>query len=242
VVTSAPHGLMFLYMCLYICVTYWLSASHRIAGLAIVTGGYFFQWNIGLQAGFGNFVVAYAFTSIGYICLCFSLAEMTSILPFSGGGYGFARVTVNIYGGYIVGSSEAIEYLLYVATSVYVMGKMLSILFNLPSTYEPIYWFVFYVGAIGIQLQGGILFWRINTILACMSVLLICLYCLACIPAMDFNENAKLEDGENAWFGGHEGISFMHVLPLTSWFFIGVEAMSLAGQETLEVSECDAAI
>lgn len=45
-------------------------------------------------------------------------------LPVPGGGFGFARVTHGTYLGYVVGVSESAEYILYVATSVVVLGEV----------------------------------------------------------------------------------------------------------------------
>lgn len=188
-----------------------------------------------MKAGFGNFFIAVAITATGYICLCCCLAELTGKLPFSGGAYGYARVTVNIYGGYIVGCCEVLEYILYVASSVYVFGRFISAILNLPHIYEPIYWFLFYVIATCLQICDGRLFWHVNTILAVISIVILLLYCVACIPVMNFSQNAQLDDSSNPWFGGKPGYSFMRVLPLASWFYIGIEAVPLAGVETRSV-------
>ena len=139
---------------------------------------------MGLKAGFGNFFIASILTVVGYVCLCFCIAEMTNILPFAGGTYGFARVTVNIYGGYIVGCCEVMAYVLYISTSVHILGKMMSLFLNLSDIYEPLYWLFFYFTAIAVQLQGGSLFWQLNKMLALISVLVIFLYFVATIPTI----------------------------------------------------------
>lgn len=211
-----------------------------LLGVFMAIGGQYFHWNEGMMAGFWNFFMGAVLTSIGYICLTFCMAELTSILPFSGGTYGFARVTVSFFGGYIVGCCEVLEYVTYVATSVYALGRLVSVSFGVSSRYEPIYWFLFYATSIAIQMQGGRFFWRLNTCLAVVSALVLCLYCLACIPIMDFSENARLDQADTPWFTGRDGFSFMRVLPLASWFFVGIEAVPLAGQETQEVNQINA--
>ena len=49
-----------------------------------MVGGQYFAWGKGFEAGFVGFLIAVLFVSFGYICLCLCIAEMTSILPFSG--------------------------------------------------------------------------------------------------------------------------------------------------------------
>jgi len=55
-----------------------------LAGISTVVGGQFVAWNVGLQAGFYEFVMATAMIGIAYCCLTYCIAEMTSVLPFSG--------------------------------------------------------------------------------------------------------------------------------------------------------------
>ena len=54
--------------------------------LAITTGigGHYFAWNEGLSAGFGTYMIATVIISSGFICLIFTLAELSSALPFAG--------------------------------------------------------------------------------------------------------------------------------------------------------------
>ena len=47
-----------------------------------------------------------------YTCLVFSLAELSSILPTAGGGYGFARRALGTWGGFLTGTAILIEYVL----------------------------------------------------------------------------------------------------------------------------------
>jgi hypothetical protein len=57
-------------------------------GITIVIGGQYFQWNAGLSAGFGSYAIATLLIATGYICLCCSVSELASTMPFAGGGYG----------------------------------------------------------------------------------------------------------------------------------------------------------
>lgn len=60
-------------------------------GIAIVIGGQQFSWNAGLEAGFYTTLFTVLFIGSGYYCMCLCLSELTSMLPFSGGAYGFLQ-------------------------------------------------------------------------------------------------------------------------------------------------------
>jgi amino acid transporter len=53
-------------------------------GITIVIGGQYFNWNLGLSAGFGSYAMATLLIGTAYICLCFCTSELSSALPFAG--------------------------------------------------------------------------------------------------------------------------------------------------------------
>ena len=165
----------------------------------------------------------------GYLCLTFCLAEMTSMMPFAGGSFGYVRCTLGPITGYLVGCCETMEYILYVATSVVEFGNLVSQILGASRSYEPLYWIVFYMVSLVIHAQGGRLFWRVNSIVTLLTVLLIVLYCLAALPHVNFGKYAVHESSP-----GHSdafNMSFtdvMYFFPLISWFYVGVEAMTLS--------------
>src|SRR5690606_21229787 len=58
-------------------------------GVAYVVSGDYAGWNFGLaEGGFGGLAIATVLMGTMYTCLVFSLAELSSILPTAGGGYG----------------------------------------------------------------------------------------------------------------------------------------------------------
>lgn len=200
-------------------------------GITIVIGGQYFAWNAGLSAGFGSFGIATFFIATAYICLIFSIAELSSALPFAGGSYGIARVTVGIFPGYLVACFDSIESIIYVATSAVSLGHAITSITLLDPNYEPLYWLFFYASATGIQLYGGTFFWRFNLFAAVISFLILLIFVFGSLNWVNFTENAPLEgDGLDRWF--HGGITgFLKILPLPCWFFVGVEAINLACQD-----------
>ena len=201
-------------------------------GITIVIGGQYFSWNEGLAAGFGSELLSVFFIGTAYICLCLCNAELTSSLPFAGGAYGLARLTLGLFPGFLIGCCEAMEYVIYCASSTILLSQMLSAASGTPDFMIPIYSLLVYVVACGILITGGSIFWQISSIVGIISLLILLIFCLGSMPYMNFAQNAPSPgttgslDFESAYFiGGLNG--FMKVLPLAAWFFVGVESLNL---------------
>jgi len=204
-------------------------------GITIVIGGQYFAWNAALVAGFGSFFIATMLISIAYLCLSLYIAELSSGLPFAGGSYGLARVTAGIFPGYLVACFDSIESVIYVATSTVSIGQMMTEILHTPVSMEPLYWFIFYSTAMAINAYGGLFFWRINMGLAVISTIIVLLYVFGVAAYADFEENAPIEgeSGNAKWFVGGS-FEFMKILPIPCWFYVGVESINLACQDTAE--------
>lgn len=132
--------------------------------------------------------------------------------------------------GYLVGCCEAAEYILYVASAVVEIGRLLTVITELSPSFEPLYWISFYAISLVIQMKGGRTFWRFNAVIAIITLLLIVMYCLASLPNVNF---AKFAISEKDHEPGTRHLSRMfeeifHFFPLVSWFYVGVESMTLS--------------
>jgi amino acid transporter len=58
--------------------------SLRSFGIVIVIGGQYVGWNVGLDAGFGSFLIATVLMGAAFLCLVLCLCEISSALPFPG--------------------------------------------------------------------------------------------------------------------------------------------------------------
>ena len=158
--------------------------------------------------------------------------------PFAGGTYGFARVTLNPYIGFMVGCFEAIQNILYVSAAVIPIGMMITYIFDGPSSIEPLYWFLFHVVALCFHVYGGNVFWVTNAVLGVVTLLLIIVYILGTSKQMDFYEYVTEDPISRSQ--PHSRIMLLSdtlsVLPLTTWMFAGVEMITQAGDEVKEVS------
>ncbi|BFO20060.1 ethanolamine permease [Streptomyces sp. KM77-8] len=124
-------------------------------GVAYVVSGDYSGWNFGLaEGGFGGLAIAMVLMGAMYTCMVFALAELSSILPTAGGGYGFARRALGPWGGFLTGTAILIEYVLApAAISIFIGDYVESLgLFGLESGW-PVYLACFVV-FIGIHLWG----------------------------------------------------------------------------------------
>lgn len=132
--------------------------------------------------------------------------------------------------GYLVGCCEAAEYILYVASAVVEIGRLLTVITELSPSFEPLYWISFYAISLVIQMKGGRTFWRFNAVIAIITLLLIVMYCLASLPNVNFAKFA-ISDSDHEPGTRHLGRMFeeiFHFFPLVSWFYVGVESMTLS--------------
>ena len=199
-------------------------------GITIVIGGDYFSWNVGLTAGFGSFVIAALLMGFAYICLCFSVSELSSALPFAGGAYGLARCTLGFFPGYLIGGSETIEYVFYVSVSVNALTGMMSSINSGLIGYEPLVWLLIYMSICAIYIFGGKWLWRFNFFLAAISLIILLMFCFGSLGYVNLSKNgfyfctATIETG---WFIGGAN-SFLLVFPLAAWFFVGIESLNMA--------------
>lgn len=206
-------------------------------GVAYVVSGDYSGWNFGLaEGGFGGLGIAMALMGVMYACMVFSLAELSSVLPTAGGGYGFARRALGPWGGFLTGTAILIEYILApAAISIFIGDYVESLgLFGLTSGW-PVYLACFVV-FIGIHLWGVGEALRFSFVVTGIAVAALLVFAVGAF--MDFDAS-KLNDipveadafGSNSWLPmGLLGI--WAAFPFGMWFFLGVEGVPLAAEET----------
>ncbi|MEU4998979.1 ethanolamine permease [Streptomyces sp. NPDC021622] len=206
-------------------------------GVAYVVSGDYSGWNFGLaEGGFGGLAIAMALMGLMYACMVFSLAELSSVLPTAGGGYGFARRALGPWGGFLTGTAILIEYILAPAAIAIFIGDYVESLglFGLTSGW-PVYLACFVI-FIGIHLWGVGEALRFSFVVTGIAVAALLVFAVAAF--MDFDAS-KLNDiavdssafGSNSWLPmGLLGI--WAAFPFGMWFFLGVEGVPLAAEET----------
>ncbi|MVO90171.1 ethanolamine permease [Streptomyces sp. p1417] len=206
-------------------------------GVAYVVSGDYSGWNSGLkEGGFGGLGIAMALMGVMYACMVFSLAELSSVLPTAGGGYGFARRALGPWGGFLTGTAILIEYILApAAISIFIGDYVESLeLFSLESGW-PVYLACFVI-FIGIHLWGvgeALRFSFVVTGIAVAALLVFAVGAFMDFDASRLNDIAVDHDafGANSWLPlGLLGI--WAAFPFGMWFFLGVEGVPLAAEET----------
>lgn len=202
-------------------------------GVAYVISGDFAGWNFGLgEGGWGGLMIATILMATMYTAMVFSLAELSSMIPTAGGGYGFARRAFGPWGGFLTGTAILIEYAIAPAAIAVFIGSYCESLFGIGG------WMVylaFYIVFVGIHLYGvGEALKVIFVITAIASVALL-VFILAMIPHFDAANlfNIPVTDA----VGASEFLPFGYVgiwasIPYAIWFFLAIEGVPLAAEET----------
>ncbi|WFB06658.1 ethanolamine permease [Streptomyces sp. LX-29] len=206
-------------------------------GVAYVVSGDFSGWNLGLQeGGFGGLAIAALIMGVMYTCMVFSLAELAAILPTAGGGYGFARRALGTWGGFLTGTAILIEYVLApAAISLFIGDYVESLkLFGLESGW-PVYLACFVI-FIGIHLWGVGEALRFSLIVTAVAVAALLIFAVAAFTDFDAGSLNDIPVDHDA-FGANSWLPFgilgiWAAFPFGMWFFLGVEGVPLAAEET----------
>ncbi|GAB9466639.1 hypothetical protein Gpo141_00004009 [Globisporangium polare] len=196
-------------------------------GITIVIGGQYFSWNAGFTAGLYSYMLAYFLIASAYITLCCCTSEITGALPFAGGAYGLSRCTLGFYPAFMIGCCEALEYIVYVSSSVLSLVDMVVLIVPVLDPVRPLVWAAFYISALFFHLKSDRVFWIFNAVIGFASIAIVVLFCFGALPYVSFAKYAH--DPNMQFVGGFAG--FMKALPLAPWFFVGVEALSLASDQ-----------
>ncbi|MHA7305634.1 ethanolamine permease [Arthrobacter sp. TMN-49] len=205
-------------------------------GVAYVISGDFAGWNLGLaQGGWGGLLIAFVLMGIMYTCMVFGLAELSSALPATGAGYGFARRALGPLGGFATGMAVLIEYAVAPAAIATFIGGYVEALglFGLTNSW-PVY-LVTYAVFVGIHLRG--VGEALKMIFAITAVAVVAL--IAAVVGLLPHFNAAnlfdiVPDGSptsSAFLPmGISGV--IGALVYGIWFFLAVEGVPLAAEET----------
>ncbi|TFD74291.1 amino acid permease [Cryobacterium sp. Sr8] len=209
-------------------------------GLAVaaVISGDFSGWNFGIDfAGFGGMLIAFALLVVMYYGMIFSIGEMASAMPHTGGAYSFARAAMGPWGGFVTGLAETIEYVATTAVIVYFSaayaGEITSELldFNLPSW---LWWIILYAVFIGLNSAGAAISFKFAIIVSIISIAILLVFsAMAAFSGLfswDNLFNISPDAGQTE-FLPHGWVPILFALPYAMWFFLGIEELPLAAEE-----------
>jgi ethanolamine permease len=208
-------------------------------GIAAVISGDFSGWNVGLATtGWGPMLIATVLIGIMYFTMIFSIGEMSSAMPHTGGAYSFSRAAMGPWGGFVTGLAETIEYVVTTAVVVWFSGVYAdSALSALTGVSLPnyVWWVILYAVFIGLNSLGASVGFRFALVVAIISIAVILFFAIAALVtgSVDFGRLLDLapEGGAAGQFLPFGGIGILFALPFAIWFFLGIEELPLAAEE-----------
>jgi ethanolamine permease len=199
-----------------------------------VISGDFFGWNFGLAAGgFGGLLLATILITIMFTGLCFSIAEMSSAQPHTGGAYSFARSALGPWGAYVTGLAENMEYILTPAVIVVGIGGYLGAIFGTPDALAPLWWLACYVVFVGLNVAGVEISFRFTVFITLLALLILVVFYVGAIPHFDLERYAldiPAAEGGSRWLP-RGAVGVLAALPFAIWFYLAIEELPLAAEE-----------
>ncbi len=203
-------------------------------GVGAVISGDFFGWNFGLAAGgFWGLAVATVLMAIMYLCMVYSIAELSTALPHAGGFYSFTRNAFGPWGGFIVGITDTIEYVITPAVIVVGIGGYLNTL--VPSVPLWVWWLAAYAIFIAINIRGVEITLKVGLVITVLAIAVLLIFYVAAIVSGAFRPellfNVPPAEGQTSALPfGIFGI--FAALPFAIWFYLAIEELPLAAEET----------
>ncbi len=204
-------------------------------GVGAVISGDFYGWNYGIAAGgFWGLTIATLLMAIMYLCMVYSLAELSTALPHSGGLYSFTRNAFGPFWGFICGVVVTIEYVLATAALVYSMSNYIKPL--IPFVPSFVVWLVAYSIFMAITIKSLDLTLNVSLFLTLLAIMVLGTFYLSMMGAGVFSAellfNVPANPGESAtWLPkGWQGV--FAALPYAIWFYLAIEVLPLASEET----------
>ncbi len=204
-------------------------------GVGYVISGDFFGWNFGLAAGgFGGMLIAVLIMATLYTTMVFSIAEMATMMPVAGGPYAFARRALGPWGGFVTGLAVTIEYVLAPAVIATGIGGYVAGMFAAPpewvATWVPV---VAYMVFVAINLLGSRFSLGLLLGITVVSVVVLLIWAIAMLPHVDPARwlDVEPDPGQSRWLP-HGPTGIVAALPAAGWFYLAVEGVPLAAEET----------
>lgn len=210
-------------------------------GLAVaaVISGDFSGWNFGIDfAGFGGMLIAFVILVAMYYGMIFSIGEMAAAMPHTGGAYSFARTAMGPWGGLITGAAETIEYVATTAVIVYfsasyadaITSELLN--FSMPAW---IWWVILYAVFIALNAAGANISFTFAIVVSIISIGIILVFSAMAIFSGAFSWASLWDivpDAGQTEFLPHGVLPILFALPFAMWFFLGIEELPLAAEES----------
>jgi amino acid transporter len=186
----------------------------------------------GATEGFKKLLLGHALVGLMYVLLAICFAELTSVVPFAGGSFGFCRAALGPFWGFMVGASEVLENIMKVVVCVYLMAMACNTIFETEARFTPFWILMWYTLLFGIHLRGGSFFWNTIIIMGLISIGTVLMFCIGNTKDIDVELYGQID---NSTFTG-EGEPFLESLILPIWVYIGLEIVPQTCERVKDVS------
>jgi ethanolamine permease len=208
-------------------------------GVGAVISGDYFGWNFGLTSGgFWGLAIATVLMAIMYLTMMFSLAELSTALPHAGGPYSFARLAFGPWGGYLCGLAVTIEYVITPAVIVVGIGGYLHSV--IPQVHLYIWWALSYLIFVFINVRGVELTMKVSLVVTLIATVILVLFYISALTSGAFSWsnlfNISPDPGQSATWLPKGWYGVFATLPFAIWFYLAIEELPLAAEETENVS------
>lgn len=206
-------------------------------GVAYVISGDFAGWHFGLaEGGWGGLLIATLLMATMYTTMVFALAELSSTIPTAGGGYGFARRALGPWGGFMTGTAILIEYAIAPAAIATFIGGYFDTLIGFGG---PIVYLLCYLVFIGIHLYGVGEALKVMFAITVVAVVALAAFVIGMIPQFDASNLLNIDPTNAAGASSFLPFGWVGIwaaFPFAIWFFLAIEGVPLAAEETRDPS------
>ena len=206
-------------------------------GIAYVISGDAAGWHFGLgEGGWGGLLIATLLMATMYTAMVFSLAELSAALPTAGGGYAFARRAMGPWGGFLTGTAILIEYTLAPAVVATFIGGYVETLIGFGG---PIVYLLCYLVFVGIHLYGVGEALKVMFAITVVAVVAIAAFVIGMIPQFEVANLFNIDPTNAAGASSFLPFGFVGIwaaFPFAIWFFLAIEGVPLAAEETRDPS------
>jgi ethanolamine permease len=207
-------------------------------GVGAVISGDFYGWNYGLTVGgFWGLTIATFLMAIMYLCMVYSLAELSAAFPHAGGLYSFTRSAFGPFWGFICGVVVTIEYVFATAALVYAMSNYLKPV--MPAVPSLVVWLLAYALFVAVTIHSLELTLNVSLFLTLLAIMVLGTFYVSMLGAGVFNPellfNVPADPGQSTtWLPKGWGGVFA-AIPYGIWFYLAIEMLPLAAEETEDV-------
>ncbi len=208
-------------------------------GVAAVISGDFSGWNFGIgNAGWGGMLIATLIIGLMYVLMIYSIAEMSAAMPHTGGAYSFARSAMGPWGGFVTGYAETVEYVITTAVvgtfAALYADAIVSDLFGV--SLPILLWvIVIYVIFVALNTAGAAASFRFAFTIAIISLSVLAIFFVSAIFSGKFSIDNLFDivpEAGGSTFLPYGFLGIFLALPFAIWFFLGIEELPLAAEET----------